>query len=60
MGDLADRAAEPLGVTTDEGSIRERPIAEQIAAEKHEAEATAAAAVPWGMRAAKLKFGGTT
>jgi len=56
--EIEDLAKAPQKTRTDEGTVEERPISELIEADRH-TKATTASVVPWGMRIARVKPGGT-
>lgn len=56
--ELEDQAATPKQVRTDEGQVLERSVNELIDADRY-VGARNATAVPWGMKIARTKPGGT-
>lgn len=56
--EIADAARNPKMVRTVEGTAEERSISELIAADKYAAQKNTSA-VPWGMKIARTKPGGT-
>ncbi len=56
--EIDELAGAPERVTGDEGTIKERPIKDVIAADQYAHDA-AATNIPWGMRMARAKFPGT-
>lgn len=55
---IEEQALAPKRVRTDEGTVEERPISELIEADRYN-KAAAATAVPWGLKIARVKPGGT-
>lgn len=49
----------PKRTRTDEGTVEERPIDELIKADQYAAGKQSVTGVPWGMRIARTKPGGT-
>lgn len=58
MVDHEDTAATPKRVTTDEGTVEERPVSEAIEAEQYEASKSAPTTPLFGLRMARFKPGG--
>jgi len=56
--ELAELAGAPERVTGDEGTIKERPISEQIEADQYEHD-IGSTDVPFGIRMTRAKFPGT-
>jgi len=56
--ELVDQSQTPKQVRTDEGQVLERSVNEMIDADRYVA-ARNATAVPWGMKIARTKPGGT-
>lgn len=57
---IDELAEAPSRVRTDEGEVQERPIADLIRGDQYARQkATAVNSVPWGMRIARTKPGGT-
>lgn len=56
---IEELATAPKKTVTTEGSVEERPVKDIIAADQYLAGKTAGNAVPWGMRVARVKPGGT-
>ena len=57
-GDMEDKAKSPKQVRTDEGQVLERSVDELIKADQY-TRGKNASAVPWGMKMARTKPGGT-
>lgn len=57
--DVVAEVNRPLMMRTEEGTVRERNIEEIIAADRYN-KSNAATEVPYGMRVARIKPGGTT
>lgn len=56
--EFEDQAQSPKQVRTDEGQVLERSVNEMIDADRYVA-AKSVSAVPWGLRIARSKPGGT-
>jgi len=56
--DIEDNAKAPKQVRTDEGQVLEKSVDELIAADRYN-KTKNASAVPWGMKVARTKPGGT-
>lgn len=59
--DLEDLSSSPKRTTTEEGTVEERSIDETIKGDQYAQLKSAVAneAVPWGIRVARIKPGGT-
>jgi len=57
--EISDAGEAPLRVKTDEGYIEERPIHELVRADQYSNTKGAGDAVPWGIRCARIKPGGS-
>lgn len=57
--DVDALANAPKRTTTDEGTVEERSVDELVKADQYNQTATAAASVPWGIRIARTRPGGT-
>lgn len=55
---VEDLSKAPKRVRTEEGTVEEKPVEEMIQADRYNA-AKQATAVPWGLRMARIKPGGT-
>lgn len=56
--DIVELATAPKRTTTEEGTVEERSIREQIEADQYTSDKAAKAlGVPWGMRIARSKTG---
>ena len=56
---IEELASAPKRTTTEEGTVEERPIEETIKGDQYSAAKSAANVVPWGIRVARIKPGGT-
>lgn len=56
---IEELASSPERTTTEEGTIVERPIEDAIKGDRYSAIKSAVDAVPWGIRIARIKPGGT-
>ena len=56
---ITEMAEAPKSVRTDEGRIEERPVDDLIKANNYNKSVAAADRVPWGLRMARTKPGGT-
>lgn len=56
---IEDLATSPRRTITDEGSVEERPMDETILGDQYATVKSAADTVPWGIRVAHIKPGGT-
>lgn len=57
--DIEDAGKDPKRVRTEEGTVEERSVQELIDADRYGQTKAAADAVPWGLRIARVKPGGT-
>lgn len=58
QADIEQRAKDPLKVTTDEGSVEERPIDEMITADRYAAVKNVPESPLFGLRVAQFKPAG--
>jgi len=56
---IEELAAAPRRITTEEGTTEERPMEETVLGDQYSATKSASAYVPWGIRIARIKPGGT-
>tara|TARA_R110000803_G_scaffold3285_6_gene11214 strand:- start:13986 stop:14186 length:201 start_codon:yes stop_codon:yes gene_type:complete len=59
VDDITTAAARAQKIRTEEGTIEEKPVGEIIDADRYVASKSASGAVPWGLRFAISKPGGT-
>jgi len=57
--EIDDSAKSPKRVRTDEGTVEEKSVQELIDADRYNKATSAVDAVPWGLRIARGKPGGT-
>jgi len=57
--EVEELATAPKRTTTEEGTVEEREMKETIVGDQYSANKSAADAVPWGIRMARIKPGGT-
>jgi len=57
---INELGSSPHRTTTEEGTVEERPIREVIEADRYATKKAASDKVPWGVRMACIKPGGTT
>ena len=57
--DIEDAGKAPRRVRTDEGTVEEKSVQELIDADRYGQDRKASAKVPWGMRVARTRPGGT-
>ena len=59
QSDIEDAAARPKRVQTEEGEAEERSVGELIQADRYGAARSSSDKVPWGLRVARVRPGGT-